>query len=63
MHTGGKRRQRQVFRGLAVLVILLAITGVVIQYTISDSLGHSLIGGAVAGAGILTAARLRRWII
>jgi uncharacterized membrane protein YjjB (DUF3815 family) len=58
MRTGN--RPRPAVLGLAILVILLAITGVVVQYMISDSLGHSLIGGAVLGALILTVLGLRK---
>jgi uncharacterized PurR-regulated membrane protein YhhQ (DUF165 family) len=54
------RRPRPLVLGLAVLVILLAITSVVVQYTISDSLGHALTGGAVLGAVILSAIGLRK---
>jgi hypothetical protein len=60
MRTGARPRPRPVVLGLAILVILLAFTSVVVQYTISDSLGSSLTGGAVLGAIILTVVGLRK---
>jgi hypothetical protein len=51
MSTGDRRHPALL--GLTVLVILLAITGVVVQSTISDSLGHWLVGGAVLGAIVM----------
>jgi hypothetical protein len=57
MHTGGK--PRWALHGLAVLLILMAVTGAVVQYA-SASLGHWLVGGAVIGGVILAAARRRK---
>lgn len=51
---------RPVVLGLAIVVVLLAITGVVAQSTIGESLGHWVIGGAVLGSLVLTIFGLRK---
>lgn len=45
---------------LAALVIVISITGIVVQSVVSDSLGHWLIGGGVLGANLLTVLGLRK---
>ena len=59
MRTADKRRARLAVRTIAMLVILLAITGVVLMYTVGGSLGQPLIGGSVVLAVVLTLDRCK----
>lgn len=59
MSPNGMRPRRSLLV-LATLVMALSITGVVVQFAVSDSLGHWLIGGGVLGANLLTVVGLRK---
>jgi uncharacterized membrane protein YfcA len=51
MDTGDRRRQAgPIALGLSALSVLMAIAGIVVQYTVSESMGQTLIGFSVLGA-------------
>lgn len=60
MPNGDRPRPRRALVALAFVVILLATTGVVIQFTVSERLGHQVIGCAVLGAITLSVLGLRK---
>jgi hypothetical protein len=60
MHTGDRRRTHPAPLWVRILVVVLVITGVVIQYTVNARLGQTLLGGAVVTAVLFTAGTIVR---